>query len=54
MESKNIRQALLKAGLAPKGGNYTRATKLSALIEKSGVEAVKFDETGSIATSSQA
>jgi Zn finger protein HypA/HybF involved in hydrogenase expression len=27
-ESKNIRQALIKVGLVPKGGNYTRLLKL--------------------------
>lgn len=27
-ESANVRQALIKVGLAPKGGNYTRALKL--------------------------
>ena len=29
-ESKNTRESLLKAGLAPKGGNYTRVSKLIA------------------------
>jgi len=29
-ESKNIRQALIKVGLSPRGGNYTRALKLKA------------------------
>lgn len=29
-ESQNIRQALIKLGLAPKGGNYTRAKNLIA------------------------
>jgi hypothetical protein len=29
-ESKNIRQALIRVGLAPRGGNYTRALKLKA------------------------
>ena len=28
--SKNIRQALLKLGLAAKGGNYTRANEIIA------------------------
>ena len=54
IQTPNIRQALIKANLSPKGGNYTRATKLSALVEKLGVEAVKFGETGSIATPSEA
>jgi hypothetical protein len=49
----NIRQALLKVGLAAKGGNYTRAYKLSALAEKLGAEVVKFDEAGKISTSTK-
>jgi hypothetical protein len=32
-ESSNIRQALQKVGLAAKGGNYTRATKLMKMRE---------------------
>jgi len=51
--TSNIRQALLKVGLAAKGGNYTRAYKLSALAEKLGAEAVKFDEAGKIVTNDQ-
>lgn len=31
-ETKNIRQALIKVGLTPRGGNYTRATKLKHCI----------------------
>lgn len=27
-ESKNVRQALIRVGLSPRGGNYTRALKL--------------------------
>jgi hypothetical protein len=30
-ESSNIRQALIRVGLSPRGGNYTRATKLKLL-----------------------
>ncbi len=31
-ESPSIRQALIKVGLAPRGGNYTRATRLLATL----------------------
>lgn len=31
-ETDNIRQALILVGLAPKGGNYTRATKLMEVL----------------------
>jgi len=34
-EEKNIRRALIKVGLAPKGANYQRAKKLSAKMETS-------------------
>jgi hypothetical protein len=44
-EEKNIRRALLRVGLAPKGANYKRAKKLSAQMETSEVESVKFGET---------
>lgn len=44
-EMSNIRQALIKVGLAAKGSNYTRAKKLSAQMETSDVESVKFGET---------
>jgi len=30
-ETDNIRQALIRVGLTPRGGNYTRATKLKLL-----------------------
>jgi Zn finger protein HypA/HybF involved in hydrogenase expression len=43
-ESKNIRQALLKVGMTPRGANYIRAKKLSAQIEISEVEQPKFGE----------
>lgn len=33
-ECKNIRQALIKVGLAPKGANYTKAAKLLAIMQK--------------------
>ena len=33
-ECSNIRQALRKVGLSPKGGNYTRANKLYARVVK--------------------
>lgn len=33
-ESSNIRQALQKVGLSPKGGNYERANKLKATLVK--------------------
>jgi hypothetical protein len=33
-ECSNIRQALQKVGLTPKGGNYTRAKKLKATLVK--------------------
>lgn len=32
--SKNIRQALMKVGLAPKGANYTKAAKLLAELKQ--------------------
>ena len=34
-EHSNIRQALIAVGLSPRGGNYVRATKLNACVEKS-------------------
>ena len=33
-ECSNIRQALQKVGLSPKGGNYQRANKLIATVVK--------------------
>lgn len=33
-ECSNIRQALIKVGLSPRGANYTRATKLLAGMDK--------------------
>lgn len=45
IQEKNIRQALIKVGLAAKGANYERAKKLSAQLETVGVESVKFGET---------
>lgn len=43
-EEKNIRQALIKVGLAAKGANYYRAKKLSARLETADVEPLKFGE----------
>jgi 5-methylcytosine-specific restriction endonuclease McrA len=34
MESKNIRQALIKVGLSPKGGNYNR---VGVILQKYGI-----------------
>lgn len=48
LSTSSLRQALLSVGLAAKGGNYTRVYKLSAFIEKLGVEAIKFDKVGKI------
>lgn len=42
--SKNIRQALIKVGLTPKGLNYQRAKKLSAQLETFGAETFKVGE----------
>jgi hypothetical protein len=33
-ECSNIRQALMRVGLTPKGGNYDRANKLNATLVK--------------------
>ena len=41
---ENIRKALMSVCLAPKGGNYQRAKKLSALLEKEDVEPFKVGE----------
>lgn len=32
-ETNNIRQALIKVGLSPRGGNYSRASKLLSLLK---------------------
>lgn len=37
--SKNIRQALIKVGLSPRGGNYTRALKLYATRTTTNIKA---------------
>lgn len=45
LKQKNVRQALIKVGLAAKGSNYNRAKKLSTQLETVDVESVKFGET---------
>lgn len=55
LQTKNIRSALIKVQLSPKGGNYKRAKKLlSAHKETCGVESIKVGEACEMVIPSEA